>query len=102
VLIARALAGDAVRRTVVDLDHFRFDGINSVADEMMLPGALKYGGLPRIAGLCAPGELYLHNEQGTGVGDFARTAYQAASAANRLQVVSTKADIARLAEWLCR
>ena len=33
---------------------------------MMLPGALKYGGLLALAGTIAPHELYLHNAKGAG------------------------------------
>ena len=39
---------------------------------MMLPGALKYGGLPALAALAAPGELYVHNHHGTGCGPLAQ------------------------------
>src|SRR6266849_2101703 len=46
VLMARALCGDAVDRCAVDVDGFRFDKVAKTDDEMMLPGALKYGGLP--------------------------------------------------------
>jgi len=51
-LLARALAGKAVDRTFADLDWFRFGDVTTTADPMMLPGALKYGGLPAFAALC--------------------------------------------------
>src|SRR5207237_1639829 len=60
VILARALCGDAVARTAADVARFRFDTITSTENEMMLPGAVKYGGLGAFAGLCAPGELFLH------------------------------------------
>src|SRR5262249_16739962 len=36
VVLARALCGDKVGRTVADLNRFRFDAIKSAGDEMML------------------------------------------------------------------
>src|SRR5262249_5239931 len=63
VVMARALAGDSVARTAADLDGFRFDEVKKNDDPMMLPGALKYGGVGAFAALCAPGELLLHNHR---------------------------------------
>lgn len=63
VVLARALCGDAVARTAADHDQFRFDQMKTTTDEMMLPGANKYGGLNGFTALCAPGEMYLHNVQ---------------------------------------
>jgi hypothetical protein len=51
VLAARALAGDAVARTVVDLGGFDFDQVRDVTDEQLLPGAVKYGGIRGLASL---------------------------------------------------
>ena len=51
---------------------------------MMLPGALRYGGMPALAGLCVPGELLLHNHAGTGSGNWTKAVYQAAAAPERL------------------
>src|SRR5207237_1063967 len=42
VLLARPLCGDTVARTAADVNGFRFDKVRRVADEMMLPGVLKY------------------------------------------------------------
>ncbi|MBY0514893.1 MAG: acetylxylan esterase, partial [Gemmataceae bacterium] len=44
-VLAKALAGDAVAKTAADLNQFRFEAVADVADPMMLPGAVKYGGL---------------------------------------------------------
>jgi dienelactone hydrolase len=80
VVLARALCGRLVARTVADLNHFRFETVHSTSDEMMLPGALKYGGLPAYVGLCSAGELYLHNcaETGLEVGDWVEKTCQLA------------------------
>ena len=75
VLLARALCGDAVARTAADGNEFRFEKVRSVNDEMMLPGALKYGGLYALAALAAPGELYVPNHHGTGSGHWMKAVY---------------------------
>jgi hypothetical protein len=59
-LLACALSGDAIKKSVLDLDSFDFDRVKSAADEMMLPGALKYGGIFGFLPLIA-GEVYLAN-----------------------------------------
>src|SRR5207245_2560542 len=77
VVLTRALAGDLVDRTAADLNQFRFEDVHSNEDEMMLPGALKYGGLPTFAALCAPAELLLHNQATGESNDRPKSAYQA-------------------------
>ena len=54
-------------------------------DPMMLPGAVKYGGLPAFAALCAPGELFLHNHAGTSSGKITKAAYAASGAEGNLK-----------------
>jgi len=51
---------------------------------MMLPGALRYGGLPAFAALCAPGQMLLHNHRGTGTDRLVPDAYRAAGAGMKL------------------
>jgi hypothetical protein len=101
-LLARGLCGDAAARTAADADRFRFDRVRSAADEMMLPGALKYGGLPALAALAAPGELFVHNHGGTGVGGWLKAAYRSAGAADKLRHSGDKADPGKVAAWLVR
>lgn len=55
VLAARALAGDAVTRTAVDVGGFDFDQVRDPLDERLLPGAVKYGGVNGLASLAAGG-----------------------------------------------
>jgi dienelactone hydrolase len=64
VVLARGLCGTAVEKTAADLDQFRFAKVTSLQDEMMLPGAVKYGDLPAFAALAAPGRLLLYNHRG--------------------------------------
>ena len=75
MLLARGLCGDAVARTAADINGFRFEKVAAIGDEMMLPGAVKYGGLPALAALAAPGELSVHNNRGTGIGQWLKAAY---------------------------
>jgi dienelactone hydrolase len=101
VILARALCSDSVARTAADVSRFRFEKVDSTKHEMMLPGALKYGGLPALAALCAPGEMFLHNDQGSGVDGFARDAYQAAGVAGLLYT-GAKAAPEQVVRWLLR
>ena len=101
VVLARALAGDAVVRTAADLDGFQFDGVPN-DDPMMLPGALKYGGLGAFAALCAPGELLLHTYRGTGLGTMVPGTYRAAGAEPKLRRESERLPAAQVVEWLLR
>ncbi len=58
-LLARALAGDHVDRTIADVQGFSFSTVSKTTDPMYLPGASKYGGLGGLAALSAPGALTL-------------------------------------------
>jgi dienelactone hydrolase len=100
VLLARALCGDAVTRTAADANAFRFDGLRDTNDPMLLPGAVKYGGLPALAGLCAPGEVYVHNERGTGLDGWTRDVYQAMP--GKLELIEDKASPETVVAWLLR
>jgi dienelactone hydrolase len=102
VALARPLCGNAVQRTAVDFDQFRFEKVHSVTDEMMLPGALKYGGLPALLALAAPGDLLVHNDEGTGAQDWLLSAYKAAGKAECLKRSSEKVAPDKLVEWLVR
>jgi dienelactone hydrolase len=100
VLLARALCGDAVTRTAADAKEFRFDTVRDTNDPMMLPGAVKYGGLPALAGLCAPGELYVHAARGTGLDGWTRDAYRVMP--GKLELIEDKAAPETVVAWLLR
>jgi dienelactone hydrolase len=102
VILARALCGDAVSRTAADADLFRFENVRLSDDEMMLPGALKYGGLPAFAALCAPGELFVHNSRGCELDTWLKPAYDAAQASGRLVEDDTKEPYDAVTKWLLR
>ncbi len=102
VVLARGLAGDAVTRTAADVNKFRFEAVTEMGDEMMLPGALKYGGLGAFAGLAAPHELYLHNHQGTAIGKWTNAAYAAAGKKDALATHGEAKSGADVVAWLLR
>ena len=54
-LAARALAGEAVTRTAVDVGGFDFDQVRDPLDDRLLPGAVKYGGINGLASLASSG-----------------------------------------------
>lgn len=101
-ILAKALAGDKVARVAADLNQFRFENIKDTADPMMLPGAVKYGGLPAFLALCAPGEVLVHNHKGTASGQLAKAAYAAAGAPDKLTREEAKLDDLKVVEWLVR
>jgi len=101
-ILAKALAGDAVAKTAADINQFNFAKIKDTDDPMMLPGAVKYGGLGAFLALCAPGEVLIHNQKGSEVGQISRAAYEAAGAANKLTRNADKLDATKVAEWLVK
>ncbi len=102
VLLARGLCGSVVARTAADWDSFRFYKVRHEDDEMMLPGAMKYGGLSALAALAAPGELFVYHYQSTGSGHWLRPVYAASGYPSALVRQSPKAPAEQVAEWLTR
>jgi dienelactone hydrolase len=102
VLLARGLCGDAVSRTVADVNQFRFEKVRKIDDEMMLPGALKYGGLSALSALAAPGELFVHNQRGSGMGQWLQAVYKAAGSADHLERQAEKLSMEKGVAWLLR
>jgi hypothetical protein len=102
VAAARTLCGDAVSRTAIDLNQFRFENVKDVTDENLLPGALKYGGLAAFLALCAPHEVFAHNHGGTGTGKLSQASYDAAGAKDALTRQPEKAKPEDIVAWLTR
>jgi hypothetical protein len=101
-VLAKALAGDAVTKTAADLNQFHFKNIKDTADPMMLPGAVKYGGVGAFLALCAPGPVFVHNHRGTGSGRLSRAAYEAAGVPDNLTRATEKVEDAKVVEWLVK
>jgi len=99
-VLAKALAGQAVAKTAADLNQFRFENIKDTADPMMLPGAVKYGGLPAFLALCAPGVVLVHNH--TAAIRLTHAAYEAAGAPDKLTRSEEKLDDIKVVEWLVK
>lgn len=101
-VMAKALAGEHVSKCAADINQFRFEDIKDASDPMMLPGAVKYGGLGAFLALCAPDAVFVHNHQGSGIGKIAEAAYEAAGAATKLQRSGPKVDDTKVVEWLVK
>ena len=101
VAAARAQAGDAIDRAVVDTGGFRFGKVLDIHDPNFLPGGAKYFDLPGMIALNAPGRLALAGE-GDKAPEVVTTVYQAAGAADRL--VTFTGDAAKIRDaavkWL--
>jgi dienelactone hydrolase len=102
VMLARGLCGDKVARTAADVNGFRFERVRRLGDEMILPGAMKYGGLGALVSLAVPGEMLLHNNRGTGIGKWTKAVYGAAKASDRLKKNGDKLEAEKVVEWLLR
>jgi hypothetical protein len=63
VAAARAVAGGAIRRAVVDTSGFRFTQVNSFDHPDFFPGGAKYDDLPGLLALAAPHPLWLAGEK---------------------------------------
>jgi dienelactone hydrolase len=104
VVLARGLCGNVVERCAANLDGFAFETVSKTADANMLPGAVRYGGLGRLAALCAPGEMLLHHlpKSESGFRDWTTAAYNAEGASKRLELSAEKIGDERVVAWLVR
>jgi hypothetical protein len=101
VAAARAQAGDAVRRTVVDTAGFRFAGVREIHHVDFLPGGAKYHDLPGMLALAAPHALWLAGEDDAGR-KTVQTVYQATGAEQALTVYhgEDKDTLEAALQWL--
>jgi len=99
VLAARALAGEAIDRAVVDTQGFRFGKILDYKDAMFLPGGSKYLDVPGLLALNAPHALWVAGE--TAEPEVAKNAYSNGGkmAIFKGEASSKTADAAR---WLAK
>jgi hypothetical protein len=93
-LIARGLAGDAVERAAIDLNGFDFDKVKTNDDAMLLPGALKYGGVWGLVPLCARRATLVCN------GPAASPATERAKRAGKVEIATEAMDAGRMAQWV--
>jgi dienelactone hydrolase len=101
VAAARAQAGSAIDRAVVDPAGFRFANLKTIDDADFLPGGAKYLDLPGMLALSAPYPLWLAGE-GEKAPPVVDAAYRAAGESNRLTVFSDnkKEATAAAIKWL--
>jgi hypothetical protein len=95
---ARAQAGEAVEKAAINADGFRFESLEKVTDPMFLPGAVKYGDVPALLALNAPGKLWVAADESEL--KPAKHAYAATDQADRLVVAPKGSDADRAVEWL--
>ncbi|MFP6657590.1 MAG: alpha/beta hydrolase family protein [Pirellulales bacterium] len=91
VAAARAQARDVISRTAIDTAGFRFAKVRDLHDPNFLPGGAKYGDLPGMLSLAAPGQLWLAGE-GTKPHPMVTAAYKAAGAVKNLAIHTDKKD----------
>jgi len=89
VAAAYAQAGDSVEGAAIDTTGFRFGKLTAFDDPDFLPGGAKYGDLPGIIALAAPGKLWLAGE-GAQTPKIVAAAYQTAGKPDRLTVFTGK------------
>ena len=85
VAAARALSGEAIDRAAIDTRGFRFGDVLDLRSPDFLPGGAKYGDLPGMLALSAPGWLWVAGETEAGWG-LVRAQYANANADARLTV----------------
>jgi dienelactone hydrolase len=83
VAAARAQCGDAIDRAVIDTGGFRFYKVLDLHDPNFLPGGAKYGDIPGMLALGAPGKLWVAGETEEGFAP-AQSRYRAEKAEQAL------------------
>jgi hypothetical protein len=101
VAAARAQARQVVDQAALDTGGFRFSKVSAIHDLSFLPGGAKYGDLPGMIALGAPGRLWLAGEGGQPP-ELVKAIYEVAGAKQNVTVYAGAGD--RLAEtavqWL--
>ena len=100
VLLANSLCGNTVTRCAADASKFNFANVTKTGDPMMLPGALKYGGLDCLASLNAPCPLLIHNSEGSALGHWLQAAYKASGHPENLELKTEAQTPAEVMAWL--
>jgi dienelactone hydrolase len=96
---ARAQAREQVDSAVIDTEGFRFGKILDIRDVDFLPGGAKYGDLPGIVALGAPGRLLLAGE---GNAESIRAFYKKAGAEDNLTIFDATSPnaLGSVIEWM--
>jgi hypothetical protein len=99
VAAARAIAGPAVKRAVIQTGGFRFAQVNDLHDPQFLPGGARYHDLPGMLALAAPAALWLHGE-GDSPPRPLQAAYQALGQPKQLTLSSAEDPVPAAVQWL--
>ena len=101
VAAARAQCGDAIDQAVIDTGGFRFSKVLDLHDPNFLPGGAKYGDVPALLALGAPGRTWVAGENARELA-LAQTQYKALNAAGNLTPFTgeTRKIGAAALEWL--
>ena len=98
VAAARAIAGNTISHAVIDTSGFRFSEVSDIRHPDLLPGGAKYGDLPGMLALGAPGKLWLTGESDSG-NTFVKKIYSAGSGLDQLRV-EDRWDLEKAFAWL--
>lgn len=103
VAAARAQCGSAIDQAVMDTGGFRFGQVLDLHDPGFLPGGAKYGDLPALIALGAPGRAWIAGETEEAL-SLAQAQYRAAHAGQNLTRFSGEAPQTRAAalDWVLR
>jgi hypothetical protein len=103
VAAALAQAGSAVDQAAIVAGGFRFVDQSTYRDQYFLPGAVKYGDLPAMLALYAPGRLWIEGE-GAEVPQVIAAAYDSLDASDRVTPFSgdRSAMFDNCVQWLGR
>ena len=97
-VLATWAARHQVRSLAVATEKFRFEQITKIRDPRLLPGAVKYGDLPAMMGLCAPVRLCVASEP---VPPKTASLYAVAGGVAEHVPASTQDEaVTELVEWL--
>jgi dienelactone hydrolase len=99
---ARALAGGDVARAVFDMSGFRFGAVDRIDSPDFLPGAVKYGDVPALLALSAPGESWLRDTAAAPDLALATRAYTAQNAGPRLTIAGGGSTLDDGVAWAIR
>jgi len=98
---AKAQAGSAIQCLAIDSGGFRFAQVTDIQDINFLPGGAKYGDVPGMLALGAPGKLRLAGE-GTEVPALVGQVYQLAGAQQNVTLAQagSKQEAEAAVNWL--
>lgn len=87
-----------IEAAALGTDGFRFASLTDVFDPDLWPGAVRYGDLPTLLGLCAPSRLWLTGE-GSGPGRLFQSCYRSIDAEGMVTIAS-EGGADEAAEWI--